>query len=154
MKLLFLSVGRLRSEPLREILADYLQRISRTCPVAHETVKESRGKDLESMRENEGERILRMLSPRDTLILLDEKGKMMTSVSLARWLSNKMDSSEGRLCLLVGGAYGVSASVRERADETLALSLMTFPHELCLIVLAEQVYRAFSILNGSSYHHD
>jgi 23S rRNA (pseudouridine1915-N3)-methyltransferase len=153
-KLLFLSVGRLKSEPLREILADYLQRISRNCPVVHEIIKESRGKDPDSMRENEGERILRMLSPRDTLILLDEKGKMMTSVNLARWLSNKMDSSEGRLCLLVGGAYGVSASVRERADETLALSPMPFPHELCLIVLAEQVYRAFSILNGSSYHHD
>lgn len=153
-KLHLLSVGRLRSEPLREMLDDYLQRVSRFCPVLHETVKESRGKEPEAMREAEGERILRMISPRDTLVLLDENGKMMTSVNLARWLSNKMESSEGRLCLLVGGAYGVSSKVRERADETIALSLMTFPHELCLIVLAEQVYRAFSILKGSSYHHD
>lgn len=154
MKLVLLSVGRVRSEPLREAFADYLRRVSRFCPVLHETIKESRGKDPDSMRETEGERILRMVSPRDTLVLLDENGRMMTSVNLAGWLSNKMESSEGRLCLLVGGAFGVSSRVRERADETLALSPMTFPHELCLVVLAEQVYRAFSILKGSSYHHD
>lgn len=154
MKLLFLSVGRMKSEPMRQILSDYLQRISRTCPVLHETVRESRGKNPEVTREEEGERILKMVSPRDTLVLLDEKGKMMTSPNLASWFSNKMESSEGRLCLLVGGAYGVSPKVRERADEILALSPMTFPHELCLVILTEQIYRAFSILKGSPYHHD
>ncbi|MFA0888805.1 MAG: 23S rRNA (pseudouridine(1915)-N(3))-methyltransferase RlmH [Synergistales bacterium] len=153
MKLLFLSIGKVKSEPIRWLLADYLQRISRICPVLHETVRESRGKNPEAMREEEGERVFRMLSPRDTLVLLDEKGKMMTSPKLASWLSNKMESSEGRLCLLVGGAYGVSQKVRERADELLALSPMTFPHELCLVVLTEQIYRAFSILKGSPYHH-
>jgi 23S rRNA (pseudouridine1915-N3)-methyltransferase len=152
-KLLFLSIGKVKSEPIRWLLADYLQRISRICPVLHETVRESRGKNPEAMREEEGERVFRMLSPRDTLVLLDEKGKMMTSPKLASWLSNKMESSEGRLCLLVGGAYGVSQKVRERADELLALSPMTFPHELCLVVLTEQIYRAFSILKGSPYHH-
>ncbi len=154
MKLLFLSVGRMKSEPMRQILSDYLQRISRTCPVLHETVRESRGKSPEVTREEEGERILKMVSQRDTLVLLDEKGKMMTSPNLASWFSNKMESSEGRLCLLVGGAYGVSPKVRERADEILALSPMTFPHELCLVILTEQIYRAFSILKGSPYHHD
>jgi 23S rRNA (pseudouridine1915-N3)-methyltransferase len=152
-KLLFLSIGKVKSEPIRWLLADYLQRISRICPVLHETVRESRGKNPEAMREEDGERVFRMLSPRDTLVLLDEKGKMMTSPKLASWLSNKMESSEGRLCLLVGGAYGVSQKVRERADELLALSPMTFPHELCLVVLTEQIYRAFSILKGSPYHH-
>jgi 23S rRNA (pseudouridine1915-N3)-methyltransferase len=154
MKLLFLSVGRMKSEALREMLTDYLKRISRYVPVSHETARENRGKDPEVTRESEGERILKMLTARDTLVLLDERGKMMTSVNLARWLSNKMESSGGRLCLLVGGAYGVSRKVRERADDTLSLSPMTFPHELCLVLLAEQVYRAVSILNGSSYHHD
>lgn len=105
------------------------------------------------MRDTEGQRILKALAPRDSVILLDEKGQMMTSMNMAKWLSHKMGSSGGRLCLVVGGAYGVSASVRERADETVALSLMTLPHDLCLVVLAEQVYRALSILNGSPYHH-
>ncbi len=153
MKLILMSVGRIRSEPLRSVFSDYLQRISRICPVFHETVREIRGKDPESTREEEGERILKLLSSRDVLILLDEKGKMMTSMVLSRWLSNKMESSEGRLCLLVGGAYGVSPKVRERANETLGLSPMTFPHELCLVLLAEQVYRAFSIIKGLPYHH-
>ena len=153
MKLVLLTVGRLKSRPLGELLADYLQRIARICPVSHETVKEARGKDPESMREIEGQRILKALAPRDSVILLDEKGQMMTSMNMAKWLSHKMGSSKGRLCLVVGGAYGVSASVRERADETMALSLMTLPHDLCLVVLAEQVYRALSILNGSPYHH-
>ena len=153
MKLVLLTVGRLKSRPLGELLADYLQRIARICPVSHDTVKEARGMDPESMREIEGQRILKALAPRDSVILLDEKGQMMTSMNMAKWLSHKMGSSEGRLCLVVGGAYGVSASVRERADETVALSLMTLPHDLCLVVLAEQVYRALSILNGSPYHH-
>lgn len=153
MKLVLLTVGRLKSRPHGELLADYLQRIARVCPVFHETVKETRGKDPESMRESEGQRILKALAPRDSVVLLDEKGKMMTSINMAKWLSHKMGSSEGRLCFVIGGAYGVSASVRERADETLALSLMTLPHDLCLVLLAEQVYRALSILNGSPYHH-
>jgi len=153
-KLLFLSVGRMKSEPLRAIFSEYIHRISRLCPVCCETVRESRARVPQIMREEEGERILRMVSERDTVVLLDEHGKMMPSLTYARWLSNRIESSAGRLCLVVGGAYGVSSAVRDRADETLALSSMTFPHELCLVILAEQVYRAFSILEGSSYHHD
>ena len=153
MKLLLLTVGRLKSRPHEELLSDYLRRIARICPVSHETVRETKEKDPESMRTSEGERILKALAPRDSVVLLDEKGQMMTSMDMAKWLSHKMGSSKGRLCLVVGGAYGVSASVRERADETIALSLMTLPHDLCLVVLAEQVYRALSILNGSPYHH-
>lgn len=154
MKLLFLSVGRIKSEPLRTVFSEYIQRITRYCPVSCESVRESRAKVPEITREEEGERLLRLITERDTLVLLDERGKMMPSLSYARWLSNRIESSSGRLCLLVGGAYGVSSRVRERADETVALSLMTLPHELCLVLLAEQVYRAFSILRGSSYHHE
>jgi len=153
-KLVFLSVGRMKSEPLQALLSEYIQRISRYCPVSCESVRESRSKVPEITREEEGERLLRLISGRDSLVLLDERGKMMPSLSYARWLSNRIETSAGRLFLLVGGAYGVSSRVRERADETVALSLMTFPHELCLVILAEQVYRAFSILKGSSYHHD
>ncbi len=88
MKLLFLSVGRIKSEPLRTVFSEYIQRISRYCPVSCESVRESRAKVPEITREEEGERLLRLITERDTLVLLDERGKMMPCLSYARWYSN------------------------------------------------------------------
>jgi 23S rRNA (pseudouridine1915-N3)-methyltransferase len=102
-------------------------------------------------KEEEGEGLLRRISPRDRVVLLDETGREYTSRELARrvgaWLAGGRD-----VALVIGGAEGSSAEVRARADEVLALSRMTLAHRLARLVLTEQLYRAMTILRGEPYH--
>ncbi len=97
--------------------------------------------------------ILKRLQPHHHLILLDERGKLLSSPEWASQFQQLMNRSTRTLVLLIGGAYGVSEAVRQRAQQTWSLSKLVFPHQLVRLVVAEQVYRAFSILNNSPYHH-
>jgi 23S rRNA (pseudouridine1915-N3)-methyltransferase len=97
--------------------------------------------------------MLKLLRPRDRLLLLREDGEERDSAGFANLLSREMESAAGKVVLAIGGPWGTSSAVKARADEGIALSRMTFPHEMCFLFLAEQLYRAFSILRGSGYHH-
>jgi 23S rRNA (pseudouridine1915-N3)-methyltransferase len=101
----------------------------------------------------EGQAILKKIGAGDRLVLLDERGKSLTSPGLAQWLARVRRLPGSSAVLLVGGAYGVSEEVKQRADETLSLSPMTLPHQLVRVVLLEQLYRAATILAGQPYHH-
>jgi 23S rRNA (pseudouridine1915-N3)-methyltransferase len=103
--------------------------------------------------EKEGASILKRLRERDTVVLLDEHGKMYDSVGFSDYISKLLCEIEGRLVFVIGGAFGLSQEVRKRAGEIISLSKMTMPHELCLLLLSEQLYRAFSIIAGTDYHH-
>lgn len=103
--------------------------------------------------EREGQELLKRLRPRDRLILLREDGEEHDSPQFASLLSREMETAEGRVVFTVGGPWGVSDAVKRRAEKGLALSRMTFTHEMCFLFLTEQLYRAFSILGGSGYHH-
>jgi 23S rRNA (pseudouridine1915-N3)-methyltransferase len=96
---------------------------------------------------------LKALDERDSVVLLDEKGKELDSPGLASLLEKRLNESTQRLVFIIGGAYGVSEPVRTRANASVALSKLTFPHILVRLILAEQVYRAFTILKGEKYHH-
>lgn len=106
------------------------------------------------LKEKEGEVILKLLSPGDIMVLLDERGMEIGSRGFADFLNKMMLSGCRKLFFVIGGAYGFSDSVYKRADHKLSLSRMTFPHQLVRLVFAEQLYRAFSILNNEPYHHD
>lgn len=106
------------------------------------------------LRTAEGEQILRQIVPTDRLVLLDEHGSEFRSVEFAAWLQRHLNSSLRRLVFVIGGAYGFSEAVYQRANEKISLSKMTFSHQIVRAIFAEQLYRGFSIINNEPYHHE
>lgn len=102
---------------------------------------------------HEGKLIQTQLQPSDYVVLLDERGREHTSEEFARWIEKRLGSGRKRLILVIGGPYGFSEEVYERADELLSLSRMTFTHEMVRLFAVEQLYRSFTILRGEPYHH-
>ncbi|RYD93135.1 MAG: 23S rRNA (pseudouridine(1915)-N(3))-methyltransferase RlmH [Sphingobacteriales bacterium] len=109
--------------------------------------------DPERTKALEEEMILKKLQPQHYLVLLDERGKMHSSVQWSREFQELMNRGTKTLVILIGGAFGVSAAVKQQAKQVWSLSALVFPHQLVRLIVAEQVYRAFSILNNSPYHH-
>jgi 23S rRNA (pseudouridine1915-N3)-methyltransferase len=151
-KVVVLSVGKIKDKRIASLSGEYLKRIHPRGVVSAEHIPDQTGSAQDRV-EREGQEILKYLRPRDRLLLLREDGEEHGSVDFARLLSQEMESTPGRVILAIGGPWGVSLAVKNRADKNIALSQMTFPHEMCLLFLAEQLYRAFSILRGSEYHH-
>ena len=152
MKILILTVGSLKDRRVSSLAGEYLDRLNGIRPglVSAEAVPDGKGPKRAS---REGREILQKLRPKDRLILLGEDGDTYDSEAFAAFLSRETDAAVGRVVMAIGGPYGVSEEVKARADLSLSLSPMTFPHELCFLFLAEQLYRAFSILRGMKYHH-
>ncbi|HEY3322960.1 MAG TPA: 23S rRNA (pseudouridine(1915)-N(3))-methyltransferase RlmH [Planctomycetota bacterium] len=152
MKLLILAVGKLRSAPLRQVCEDYLARLSR---YGHAEVKEVKAAESATPAQSvaqESARLLDELEPTDQVCVLDERGKELTSIELAELLKSYEMRAAKRLVFIIGGAYGLSDAVRKRG-RPVALSRLTFPHELCRVVMLEQLYRARTIQRGEPYHH-
>ncbi len=148
MKLLILSVGKERDEISEELRKHFENRIIRYLPlewlyVPHDFTKEK-----------ESEKILSLLKKDDYVVLLDEKGKDIKSEALAELIENRMVDSVRKMVFIIGGAYGVSKSIEERANYTWKLSSLVFPHMLVRVILLEQLYRALTIIKGEKYHHE
>jgi 23S rRNA (pseudouridine1915-N3)-methyltransferase len=154
MKITLLTVGKPRNSLFRDGTLLYLERIRNFFSVEWITVPDSlQKKDQARIRSSEGELILKRIRERDRLVLLDEKGAQFTSPDFSKWFERTMEETRGRMIFVIGGPYGVSTPVRQRADDTISLSRMTFPHDLCVVFLAEQIYRACTIRAGTGYHH-
>ncbi|MFO0754003.1 MAG: 23S rRNA (pseudouridine(1915)-N(3))-methyltransferase RlmH [Thermodesulfovibrionales bacterium] len=138
-------VGRTKEGYLREGIERYLALVGYMAPVSVIEIKEEKGKPRDSSLAAEGRRILKQTQ---SYVLLDERGKELTSREFARFLEER-----GKVDFVIGGAYGVSGEVREKADAVVALSKMTFTHEMVRVVFLEQLYRAMTILKGREYHH-
>jgi len=109
--------------------------------------------DVTRTKQMEEELILKRLQPHHYLILLDERGKQLDSVQWSQQLQQLMNQGTKTLVILIGGAFGVSEAVKKQARQCWSLSHLVFPHQLVRLIVAEQLYRAFSILNNSPYHH-
>lgn len=109
--------------------------------------------DTARARQQEEELVLKRLQPHHYLVLLDERGKMLDSIDWSRQMQQCMNQGVKTLVILIGGAFGVTEAVKAKARQTWSLSALVFPHQLVRLIVAEQVYRAFSILNNSPYHH-
>ncbi len=146
-------VGKPRTAYWREAAEAYAGRLRRSFAFDEIVVKDGGASlgPVERMR-IEGERILRALQPADMAVSLDEGGETMTSEAFAHFIRKTLDQSR-RPCFIVGGAYGLAQSVRDRSVKILSFGPMTFPHELAYVMLLEQIYRADMILRGSPYHH-
>lgn len=156
MKTDLIVVGRTTDAHIRALIDDYRERIGHYMPFATTVIPELRAtKNLsqEQQKQQEGELILRQLQPQDTVVLLDEHGQELRSVELARWLERRQQTSR-RLVFVVGGPYGFSDAVYQRAQERLSLSRLTFSHQLVRLVFVEQLYRACTIIRGEPYHHE
>jgi len=153
MKVRLLLVGRSERGLVAEGVEHYLGRLVRELPV-EQVVLAVAGKGEPAYQQRvESERILAALKPGEKVVVLDERGKMLTSPQFAERLGTWRDQGVRQAAFVIGGAYGMTAAVRDRADLVLALSAMTFPHQLVRVLFAEQLYRAASILQGGAYHH-
>lgn len=110
--------------------------------------------DVQRTKQAEEDLLLKKLQPHHYLILLDERGKSLDSIQWSKQFQQCMNQGVKTLVILIGGAFGVSEAIRQKAKQTWSLSALVFPHQLVRLIVAEQVYRAFSILNHSPYHHE
>lgn len=157
MKLILLTVGRTDIDWVKTSLDAYVARLKHYVSFGVTEIPELKNVSSlsrDSIRRKEGELILRNISPADRVILLDEHGKEYRSVEFARYLETLLLHGGGNVVFVVGGAYGFSPEVYERADGMLSLSKMTFSHQMVRTVFAEQLYRAFTIIRGEPYHHE
>ena len=156
MKLRLLCVGRLSESYLREGCALFAERLRRYLPLAIEELKEqktaSRG-DLPRAIVAEGEQLLARIPGGAFVVVLDERGRGLTSTGLAGLLEQHMVAGTPEWVLVIGGAHGLSEGVRQRADLLLSLSSMTFPHQVVRLLLLEQLYRGLTIIRNEPYHH-
>lgn len=116
-------------------------------------IKNAKNISSSELKTKEGDLLLAQFAKYDHVVLLDEKGKEFTSVDFSAWLNKKMVIGYKRICIVIGGAYGFSDAVYGVAKEKISLSKMTFSHQMIRILIVEQIYRAFTILNGEPYHH-
>lgn len=152
MRLHFVWVGKTRDRRCAALVADYVGRIGRFASCEVDELKEAPAGDERRVREVEGARLLSATARDDEWVLLDEAGEQMTSVGLSAFIGARRDSGTKRLGFVIGGFGGVSDEVRLRAPHQLSLSRLTLTHELARVVLAEQVYRAMTLLAGRPYH--
>ncbi len=156
MKTLLIQVGKTVNKHFQAGITDYVERICHYMPFEVVTIPELKNtKNLseDQQKQAEGELILRQLQPSDTVVLLDEHGRQYRSIEFARWLEQKQLTAR-RLVFVIGGPYGFSAPVYQRANEQLSLSLMTFSHQMIRLTFSEQIYRACTIIKGEPYHHE
>ena len=157
MNIELLVVGKTDSKEVEALVELYVRRVNRYCRFAVTVlpdVRNTRSLTQNQQRTAEGEAILRQLAAGDHVVLLDERGDEMRSVEFALWLQKRMLGGVRRLVLVIGGPYGFSDAVYARADGRLSLSRMTFSHQIVRAIFAEQIYRAFTILNHEPYHHE
>ena len=156
MKVQFWAIGKAHEPYVKEGVDMFTKRISNYYPVAWNIIPMPKNAGLlgeQDLKIKEGEVIAAMLKKEDYLILLDERGKQMSSEGLAGFIQQRANESEKNIIFLIGGAYGVSTEIAGRANWKWSLSQLVFPHQLVRLILAEQVYRACSILRNEKYHH-
>lgn len=156
MKTEIIFVGKTFDKRFESAIDDYLKRLSHYIPIKTAvipSVKNTKSITEEQQKQMEGQLILQRVQTGDTLILCDERGKEMRSIEFAKWLESNQQKSR-KLTLVIGGPYGFSQDVYNRANGLLSFSKMTFSHQMIRLILVEQLYRACTIIKGEPYHHE
>lgn len=157
MKVNLILVGKTTSKMFQSIIEDYSERVKHYTPFEVTVIpelKNTKSLSQEQQKQMEGEQILRQLQESDHVVLLDEHGLELRSIEFATWISKKQQAVSRRLVFVIGGPYGFSPTIYQRANEKLSLSKMTFSHQMVRMIFIEQLYRAFTILKGEQYHHE
>ena len=158
MKITIISVGKIKEKYFQDAIKEYSKRLSKYCKLDIIEVKDEKTKENASevednlVKEAEGKRILDKISDSTKVIALAIEGKEFDSVGLANELEKYRVSGDSDLTFVIGGSIGLHKSVLDRADLKLSFSHMTFPHQLMRVILLEQIYRSFRIINNEPYH--
>jgi len=156
MTIKLIAIGKTDSATLQDMIATYENRLKHYINFELEfipDIKNSKNLSEKQQKEKEGELIIKKLGATDVLILLDEKGKQFSSVVFSEYLQKKMNSGIKQLVFVIGGPYGFSEEVYQKAQGKISLSSMTFSHQMVRLFFVEQLYRAFTILRNEPYHH-
>ena len=151
---MILSLGKSHDAYIKEGVELFTKRIGHYYPIDWQLIVPSKLTEPSQIKKAEAVSILKGLAATDVLVLLDEKGKMLSSPGLANLIQQKANQSAQRIVFLIGGAYGVDDEIKSRANFTWSISELVFPHMLVRLILAEQIYRACSILANEKYHHE
>jgi len=157
MKIQLIQIGKTSDEYLLTGISVYEKRLKAYIPFANETIpylKNAASLSQDIVKQKEGELILSKIKLDDWIILLDERGKTYTSLEFADQMQNLMNQGMKQIVFVIAGAYGFSEDVYNRANQKLSLSKMTFSHQIIRLIFAEQLYRAYSIINRHPYHHE
>lgn len=158
MKISILSVGKVKEKYLKDGIAEYSKRLSRYCRLEITEVPDEKTPDgasaavEEQIKKTEGERLLRFIRDSDYVIALAIDGRMLDSVELSQQIERLGVQGNSSLVFVIGGSLGLSEEILRRADYRLSFSRMTFPHQLMRMILLEQIYRSYRIINGEPYH--
>jgi 23S rRNA (pseudouridine1915-N3)-methyltransferase len=150
------TIGKPSENYVKEGILLFSKRIEHYYAISWQIIpppKQAANMDAPTLKEEEGKKVLALLQPTDKLVLLDERGKNLFSQDVAALLQKNAEQGTKNLIFLIGGAYGVSDAVKKRADFCWSLSNLVFPHMLVRLILAEQLYRACTIIRNEKYHH-
>ncbi len=157
MKINLWSIGKAHESYVKEGVEDFTRRISKYYPVEWRifpSAKQTANSVENDIKKTEAQTILNALQKDDYLVLLDENGKQISSLQLASFLESRANSSLRQLVFLIGGAFGVDEQIKSHANFTWSFSHLVFPHQLVRLMLAEQIYRACTIIRNEKYHHE
>jgi len=156
MTIKLLAIGKTDNKDLQSLIDDYQKRLGFYVKFEFEIIpdlKKAKNLSEDQQKHKEGELILGKLNATDIMILLDENGKQLDSVNFSQYLQKHMNSGIKRLVFVIGGPYGFSPEVYQKANGKLSLSKMTFSHQMIRLFVIEQLYRGFTILRNEPYHH-
>ncbi len=160
LKVRILTLGRVKEDYLKMGIEQFRRRLQPYCRLEEVEVdpvaslpQRPRSDDIDKAIKQEEEKLLQAMDPSFYNIVLDERGKVITSAGLARSLSNLQNKGNSRIAFIIGGPFGLGEAVKEQGDYLLALSRMTFTHEMIRLVLMGQIYRAFKIMHSEPYHY-
>ncbi|HOW08198.1 MAG TPA: 23S rRNA (pseudouridine(1915)-N(3))-methyltransferase RlmH [Bacteroidales bacterium] len=156
MKIVLLQVGKTTEEYLNEGISEYEGRIRKYVRFEILTIpdiKNTRNMSAAEQKSKEGEKILQALKEDDFIVLLDEKGKELSTIEFSNFLGRTMMIQKKRIVFIIGGPWGISDNILRMADFNFSLSRLTFSHQIVRLLFMEQLYRAFTVIKGDPYHH-
>jgi 23S rRNA (pseudouridine1915-N3)-methyltransferase len=157
MKVSVLLIGKNNEKYISDGMDIYSNRLIKYCGFEVITVpdiKNTRNMPIEEQKSREGKKIIEQIGKDDFCVLMDERGVQYRTVEFAEWMRKQMVFSPKRILFVIGGPYGFSEEVYQRADFKISLSKLTFPHQLVRLLFMEQLYRAFTVIKGEPYHHE
>jgi 23S rRNA (pseudouridine1915-N3)-methyltransferase len=157
MKILLLAIGKTSVPYLETGISEYIKRLKHYINfeiIIIPDIKTSKAENINNIKNREGKLLLEKLKQGDHVVLLDNNGEKMTSIAFAKYISKELQQTARRLVFVIGGPYGFSEEVYNKAHFLLSLSDLTFSHQMVRLIFLEQLYRAFTIIKGESYHHE
>ncbi|MDC0599843.1 23S rRNA (pseudouridine(1915)-N(3))-methyltransferase RlmH [Flavobacteriales bacterium] len=158
MRISLIVIGKTSAPWLREGIQEYVGRLARYAPFRYVELPDAKLRSSkpspDQLKAAEAPILIKALADADHVVLLDEHGKQPRSVELAKWMEDRHHRGIRHLALVIGGAYGFAPDVKAKANEKLALSSLTFSHQMIRLLAVEQLYRAQTILRGEPYHHE